>query len=149
MPISNKSLDSTLSVQESLFDIPIAEGALDLSMTFRDTLSRSLTACKDSRYQVAAKISELTKRNMSKDMLDKYTSSNVNYELKAVDLPAFCAVCRTIEPLRALVTPLDCDVVNPEDSKQLKLAKLLQQQKTLAMEIARTEIELGVRGGKG
>jgi hypothetical protein len=138
-------LHSVLSGQGGLFDTEISEGALDLSMIFRDTLSRALSACKDSRYQVAAKISELTKRNISKDMLDKYTSSNTDYEYKAVDLPAFCAVTKTIEPFRVLVTPLDCDVVNPEDSKHLKLARLLQQQKTLAIEIARTESELGIK----
>ena len=140
-----KKLHTTLSGQGGLFDTEISEGALDLSMVFRDSLSRALSARKESRYQVAAKISELTKRNMSKDMLDKYTSSNPDYELKAVDLPAFCAVTHTVEPFRTLLTPLDCDVVNPEDSKHLKLARLIQQQKSLAIEIARTEAELGIK----
>jgi hypothetical protein len=143
---NNKKFASTvLSKQGSLFDTAIIEGSLDLSHAFRDVLSRALSGCKDSRYQVAAKISELTKRNTSKDMLDKFTSSNLDYEFKAVDLPAFCMVTRTIEPFRVLVTPLDCNIVDPEDSKHLKLAKLLQQQKSLAIEIARTESELGIK----
>jgi hypothetical protein len=145
MSIKRKNLHTVLSGQGGLFDTAISEGALDLSLPFRDALSKALSACKESRYQVAGKISELTKRNISKDMLDKYTSSNPDYEFKAVDLPAFCAVTHTIEPFRVLVISLDCDVVNPEDSKHLKLAKLLQQQKSLAIEIARTEVELGIK----
>jgi len=145
MSNKHKYSPTVLSKQGSLFDTAITEGSLDLSMGFRDVLSRALSACKDSRYQVAAKISELTKRNMSKDMLDKYTSSNLDYEFKAVDLPAFCMVTKTIEPFRVLVNPLDCDIVDPEDSKHLKLAKLLQQQKNLSIEIARTESELGIK----
>ncbi|MFB3926390.1 MAG: hypothetical protein ACE14T_10090 [Syntrophales bacterium] len=116
-----------------------------MKILFKKALSKSLTSCKDSRFQVAAKISELANHNISKDILDKYTSRNEDYEIRAVDLPAFCLVTKTIKPFSVLVAPLGCNVLNPEDSKHLKLAKLLQQQKSLAIEIARTEAELGIK----
>ncbi|OPY02559.1 MAG: hypothetical protein A4E60_00968 [Syntrophorhabdus sp. PtaB.Bin047] len=141
----NKKLHTVLSGQGNLFDTEISEGALDLSLIFRDSLTKALSACKDSRYQVAAKISELTRRNLSKDMLDKYTSANLDYGFRAEELTAFCAVTRSLEPFRALLTPLSCDVVDPEDSKHLRLARLLQQQMTLTTEIARIESELGIK----
>ncbi|MDD4352736.1 MAG: hypothetical protein PHU71_07235, partial [Candidatus Gracilibacteria bacterium] len=52
----NKKLHTVLSGQGNLFDTEISEGALDLSLIFRDSLTKALSACKDSRYQVAAKI---------------------------------------------------------------------------------------------
>jgi hypothetical protein len=136
----------SLSGQGSLFDTEIKEGALDISMSFRDAMSKALAASKDSRYQVAAKIAELTKRNISKDMLDKYTSSNPDYGFRAEDLTAFCAVTGSLEPFRVLLAPLGCEVVDPKDSKYVRLAKLNQQKTNLLTEIARIEVEIGVKG---
>jgi hypothetical protein len=145
MSNSKKKLNILPSAQGSLFDTPVSEGALDVSLAFRDALSKSLSRCKDSRYQVAAKISELTKRNISKDMLDKYTSSNQDYGFRAEDLTAFCAVTGSLEPIRVLLEPIDCDVVDPNDSKYVRLAKLTQEKGRLLTEIARLEAELGVK----
>ncbi|MDR2018535.1 MAG: hypothetical protein LBQ00_06670 [Syntrophobacterales bacterium] len=148
MSNSKKQSTKVLSGQGSLFDTEISEGALDVSMAFRDALSKALTSCKDSRYQVAAKISELTKRNISKDMLDKYTSSNLDYGFRAEDLAAFCAVTGSLEPFRVLLSPLRCDVVDPHDSEYVRLAKLNQEKTRLLNEIAQVEFKLGLKGGK-
>jgi hypothetical protein len=143
--MSKRVLHPSLSAQGGLFDSPIAEGALDVSLSFRDVLSKTLSACKDSRYQVAAKISELTRHNMSKEMLDKYTSSNGDYCFRAEDLAAFCAVVGSLEPFRALLEPLGCEVVGPEDSKLLKLTKKRQERAKMDEEIAPLERETGVK----
>ena len=145
MSNSKKKLSILPSNQGSLFDTPVSEGALDVSLSFRDALSKSLSRCKDSRYQVAAKISELTKHNISKDMLDKYTSSNIDYGFRAEDLTAFCAVTGSLESIRVLLGPISCDVVNPEDSEYVKLAKKNQEKSRLLKEIAELEARLGLR----
>jgi hypothetical protein len=145
MSNKKKELHSGLSKQGSLFDIEIAEGALDVDLALRDALSRALASCRDSRYQVAAKISELTRHNLSKDMLDKYISSNTDYDFKAKDLAAFCAVTGSLEPFRVLLAPLGCEAVDPEDSKYVKLAKMNQNKARLLGEIARLEQELGIK----
>jgi hypothetical protein len=145
MSKSKNKLNILPSKQGCLFDIPVSEGALDVSLAFRDALSKSLAHCRDSRYQVAAKISELTKRNISKDMLDKYTSSNLDYGFRAEDLTAFCAITGSLEAIRVLLEPISCDVVDPSDSKYVRLAKLTQEKARILAEIARLETELGVK----
>jgi len=146
MSNNKKKFTIPLSGQGLLFDTEIKEGALDMSMSFRDALSKALSGCKDSRYQVAAKIAELTKHHISKDMLDKYTSSNPDYGFRAEDLTAFCAVTGSLEPFRVLLAPLACEVVDPKDSEYIRLAKLNQQRTALLTEIAQIELKLGLKG---
>jgi hypothetical protein len=145
MSKSKKVLHSGLSNQGSLFDAEIVEGALDVDLALRDALTKALSACRDSRYQVAAKMSELTRHNTSKDMLDKYTSSNPDYDLKAKDLAAFCAVTGSLGPLRAIIEPLGCEIVCPEDGKLLKLVKKKQELDRMAADVAVLERETGVK----
>lgn len=149
MSNGRKNSPMALSNQGSLFDTPISEGALDVDLALRDALTKAIQhhmrQSNDSRYQIAAKISELTKRNTSKDMLDKYTSSNQDYSFKAADLAAFCAVTGSLEPFRVLLAPLGCDVVAPEDSKLLKLTKKQQELARLTREIDLLEQETGAK----
>jgi hypothetical protein len=145
MTKQKKVLHNPLSNQAPLFDIPSVEGSLDVSLAFRGALSRVLSKCRDSRYQLSAKLSELTKRNISKDSLDKYTSSNLDYALRAEDLPATIAVTGSLEHIQVLLDPVGCSVVTPEDNKLLKLARLTQHRNHLSLEIARLETELGVK----
>jgi hypothetical protein len=139
-----KTLHNSLSSQGNLFDIPLVEGSLDISLSFRAALSRVFGKCKDSRYQLAAKLSEYTRRNISKDSLDKYVSSNLDYALRAEDLPATIAVTGSLEHIQVLLDPVSCSVVTPEDNKLLKLARLTQQRNRLSVEIARLENEIGI-----
>lgn len=143
-----KILHNSLSDQGNLFDIPVAEGILDVSLSFRSALSRVFSRCKDSRYQLAAKLSEFTKRNISKDSLDKYVSSNLDYALRAEDLPATIAVTGSLEHVQVLLDPVGCSCVTPEDNRLLQLARLTQQRNHLSVEIARLETQLGIKGGK-
>ena len=145
MTNSKKNLHSPISNQEPLFDIPLAEGSLDVSLSFRAALSKVFSRCRDSRWGVASKLSEFVGRNISKDMLDKYCSNNLAFALRAEDLPATIAVSRSLEHIQVLLDPVGCSVVTPEDDKLLKLARLTQQKNHIALEIARLEIELGVK----
>lgn len=147
MSKDRKKLHNGLSKQGSLFDTAISEGALDVDLALRDALTRAISQhtarSKDSRYQIAAKVSELTKRSTSKEMLDKYTSSNQDYCFKAADLSALCAVTGTLEPFRVLLEPLGCEVVGPEDSKLLRLTKKKQELVRIAAEVEQLERETG------
>lgn len=147
MSNNRKKLTILPSTQGTLFDSPIVEGGLDMSLTLRDALSKALAQCKDSRWQAAATISELTGRTLSKDMLDKYTSSNLEYGFRAEELTAFCAVTGSLEPFRVLLSPLSCDVCDPDDTKLVRLARLNRQKTVLLTEIARLEADLGIKGG--
>ena len=137
-------LHNKIPNQDGLFDNEISEGALALNFAFRDVLSKALSKCRESRWQVAAKISELTKHNINKDLIDKYTSSNLSYALRAEDLPAFCFVTNNLQPFEVLLRPLGCEIVDPHESKQMKLARLQQKEAKLKAEIAALRDELGL-----
>ena len=134
-----------LSAQAGLFDNDLPEGALDVSMAFRDALSRALRGSKDSRWQVAARISELSGHELSKHILDKYTSSDDAYEMKCLHLPAFCAVTGSIEPFRVLAEAIGCEVVDPGESKYVRLARLEAEIKRLEIQKIRLKSELGIK----
>ncbi len=146
MSKKRKDLNGLLSNQGMLFDTEIIEGALDVSMTFRDSLTRVIRKHNESRWQLVAKISELVGRSISKDMLDKYTSSNPEYGMRAEDLPAFCAVTRNIEPFQILLEPIRHEVIGPEEGAYLKLARIERQMAELNAEAAKIRAKLGIRG---
>ncbi len=146
MSTRRKDLTGLMSVQQKLFDNQITEGPLDVSMLFRDSLEKAVRALtSDSRYIVAAKISELVGRAISKDMLDKYTSNNQDYGLRAEHLPAFCVATQSVEPFKVLLAPLGHEVISPEDGKLVKLAKLTQRRRELDAEILRLEVSAGIK----
>ncbi|MBN4063443.1 hypothetical protein JYT79_01540 [Cardiobacterium sp. AH-315-I02] len=63
-----------------MFDIPHADapnaGNLDMDIPLRDALSDALKHCDHDRWQVAAEMSRLTGREISKHMLDAYTAES-------------------------------------------------------------------------
>jgi hypothetical protein len=133
------------SDQGRLFDSEIVEGALDVSMAFRASLTKHITKSKKSRWQIAAMISELSGHNISKDMLDKYTSGNLDYGLRAEALPATLMSVGSLEPGRILFEPLSCDLVDPLESELVRLARLEQENSKLQGEIAALRHKLGIR----
>lgn len=141
----NRTIDGPMSAQQGLFDTGLGEGSLDISLGFRQGLSRAISACGMNRYHIAAEISRLTQSNISKDMLDKYTSSDLSYGLRAEIIPAFCHVTGTLDPVRQLVDPLGADVINPEDRDLLELARLLEEQKKIESKIMNIRARRGIK----
>ena len=133
-----------MSAQQNLFDTQ-GEGALDVSLAFREVLSRSISKVQGSRWQVAARISELSNHNISKDMLDKICSSNTDYALRAEALPAVIHVTGMAEVAQVLLSPVGFEIVGPEDAKLVRLAKLEAKKRELDAEIARLKTETGTR----
>lgn len=145
MTIRKKDLHTGLSAQQRLFDPGLSEGDLDVSMAFRDSLTKALRKTDISRHFIAAKVSELTGHTISKDMLDKYTSSNTDYGLRAEDLPAFCIATGSADPFRALLIPISYDIVSPEEGDYLKIARLEKQRAELESEISRLKTKAGIK----
>jgi len=131
--IKRKTGHST-SAQQSLFDTGLEEGAFDISLGFRQCLSRAISGCGKDRYHIAAEVSRLTRSNFSKDMLDKYTSSDASYGIRAEVLTALCHVMNTLEPFRYLLEPLGSDVLDPADRELMELTRIQEQIKKLESE---------------
>ena len=83
-----------------LFEVPSpapeAEGSLAFGVELRALLSRVLKECPGSRYQVAARMSELLGTDISKYQLDAWTAeSREPWRFPLEYLPAFEIACET------------------------------------------------------
>lgn len=134
-----------LSAQPALFDTALVEGALDVSLGLRQCLSRSISACGKDRYQVASEISRLTQSHISKDMLDKYTSSDPAYGMRAEVMTAFCCVTGTYDPFRYLLEPLGSDVLFPHDRDLIELARLQEERVSIDHRILEIRTRRGLK----
>jgi hypothetical protein len=98
--------------QSSLFDIlknyqeentTRQAGSFDIDRQFRESISQALKNCPLSRWQVAARMSELTGQEITKAMLDSWTAeSKEAHRFPATYLPAFCEAVGCSDPLRIL-----------------------------------------------
>ena len=138
-------IDTGLSKQQQLFDTDMSEGELDILLGLKQLMSRQIAASKLDRYDIAAGISRLTLRDCTKDMLDKLTSSDPAYEPGVVRLAAFCRVTGNLDPFRYVLEPLGAEIVNPEDVKFLKLARLEEQRRKLEQEIQHVRAQCGIK----
>lgn len=137
-----KNFTKSIAVQGNLFDT--SDGSMDVRLAFRDALSRAIRKSRYSRWQLVGEISRLAGRDITKNLLDKYTSSNLDYAFKAEDLPSVLYVVGDLEPLRVLISPLDIEILNPKDAKIYRLQRLLNKKKNLDSEIEQLSEELGI-----
>ena len=147
MSKQQRKISVAASIQGNLFDAGLSEGALDIILGLKQLMSRLIAACgpRKDRYIIAAEISRLTLRDLSKEMLDKITSSDPSYRPDAVMLTAFCQVVGSLEPFHYLLEPLAAEVVTAGDMKFMKLARLQEQRRKLDLEIEQTRSQCGIR----
>lgn len=140
----NAISDRCTSKQQGLFDISLPEGTYDVLLGLKQLMSREMKGL--DRYMVAAQISRLTGRDLSKEMLDKYCSSDASYRPPADVLVAFCHVIGgSLEVFRYLLEFLECDVLRPEDRDLVRLARLTEQQRNIEAEIQQIRSKRGIR----
>lgn len=143
-----KDLRSAVAIQRVSFDIPLKEGALDVTSAFREAVSQTIKNLNISRHQLAAAISELTGREIPKNTLDKYTSDNRNYAFRAEDLPALVASTGSADPINVLFAPIGHMLIGPDDVRLLELAKMRRRREELDARIAAMEREMSDEGGE-
>lgn len=75
----------------------------------RAAMAASIKRSQHSRFQLAGKMSELLDRDVSKDMLDKYTSDSAEAHRPPADtLAAFCLATNSIDALDVLAEAVGC-----------------------------------------
>ena len=153
MANSRKRKDMGQSGQLSLFDIVRARqelkkskprtGSFDMKNELQEMLSEGLKFYGGSRYDAAAKMSELLGQEITKTMLDSWTAeSKVNHRFPAEFLPAFCQVTGYKEPLNKMAQMIDCYLLESEDALLAELGKIENQRKELMNEEARIKTYL-------
>jgi len=106
MPKQRKRIDiNQLSIFDAIREIAVvpsspSPGSYDIDKAFREEISRALKACPSSRYQVAARMSELVGQDITKTMLDSWTAeSKEQHRFPAIFLPAYCEATGQTGPL--------------------------------------------------
>jgi hypothetical protein len=138
-------IDRGISKQGQLFDSGVSEGLLDILLGLKQLMSRQISASGLDRYDIAAGMSRLTTRDCTKDMLDKYTSSDLSYEPGILKFAAFCRITNSLEPFKYVLDPLGSDVINPSDRDLLRLAQLAEQKRSIEMEMQQIQSKRGIR----
>jgi hypothetical protein len=133
--MSNKKArsDKGLSTQQGLFDTTLPEGAFDMLLALKQLMSREMNGA--DRYLIASQVSRLTGRDLSKEMLDKYVSSDSSYRPPADMLVAFCSIVGSLKVFSYLLEPLGSDVLYPEDRDLVKLARLQEQHQEIELQM--------------
>lgn len=131
--------------QGSLFDLlkkvqaeRMAEpggGSLNVQHRLRGALVRAIKQSPLSRWEIAGKMGELLGVEVSKHMLDAWTSEAKDYHrFPAEYLPAFCEATGCREPFLALARAAGLFVVEGPDALRSEIQALDEQMKKLGSE---------------
>jgi len=121
-------------------------GYLNVSQKFRAIIAEAIKKSGYSREQIVEMIELLTGIRISKYILDQTISSKKEYRFPVEVLHVFCLITGSIEPFRLLLNSIGCEVLEPSESKELKLIRLMREKEKLEKQIEKIkkEIEDGV-----
>jgi len=106
--------------------------SFNIDLRLRDELSLGLKRSPLSRYQVAARMSELLGVEVSKAQLDSWTAeSKENHRFPAAYLPAFCEATGYREPLKLMAELLRCYLIESQDALLTELGRIGQKKKEM------------------
>ncbi len=126
---ANALLDNQLTFLESAEPEP---GSLDIDAALRATMSKAISRSGKSRYQIAAEMSELTSKDITKTMLDSWTSeARVEHRFPSAFLPAFCIACRNFDPLKLIGKFSSCEVLETSEAVYAEIARIERQKEDL------------------
>jgi hypothetical protein len=127
MSNSKQKFDRVSSAQLPLIDRAeeLQPGDLDMALRLKSALTEAIKGCRHSRYEIAAKVSELTGKDLSKTMLDQYTAeSKEAYHFPAEMLTAFCRVTGSTEPMAVLLGPLGCSILSGDEAQDIEILRM-------------------------
>jgi hypothetical protein len=106
----------------------VGEGALaGVIHGLRSAMAASIKQSPRSRYQLVGHMSELLARDVSKEMLDKYTSDSAEAHRPPADtLAAFCLATQSLAALDVLAEAVGCVLVPVGDGLADELPRELR-----------------------
>jgi len=122
--------------------------SFNIDLRLRDAISQAIKDCPHSRFQIAAKMSELLGVEISKSMIDSWTAESREglYRFPACYLPALCHVVGSLEPVRIMVDLLGAYVIQGEEAILTELGRLKEQKKKMTVrEKALESVLLGMK----
>ncbi|MGE5549151.1 MAG: hypothetical protein ACM3ZC_01290, partial [Bacteroidota bacterium] len=107
-------------------------GSFDLSLRIREMLTAGLKSCDLSRYEVAARMSELVGAEITKSQLDSWSAeSKEGHRFPAEYLAAFCFVTGYREPIRVMAELVNCHLVESREALLAELGNLNQAKRDM------------------
>lgn len=123
--------ENQLNIFEAILNLQEREepakgaGSFDIDRQFRESISAALKACPYSRYQVAARMSELVGIEITKSMLDSWTAeSKEQHRFPAIFLPAFCEASGSTEPIKILGRQLGIFILPGPEALRAEIRKI-------------------------
>jgi hypothetical protein len=111
------------------------EGTFDIDKSFRESISVALKGCPLSRWQVAARMSELTGTDITKSMLDSWTAeSKEQHRFPAIYLPAFCDAVGSSEPLKLMGRLVGVFILPGPEALRAEIQRLNEQETKIKQE---------------
>ncbi|MDA0262129.1 MAG: hypothetical protein O3A21_08055 [Proteobacteria bacterium] len=103
-------------------------GSLDIDARLRHALSKAIKECPHSRYEIAARISELVGSEVSKHMLDAYSAeSRETHKFPVQYLPALIAATGATWLLDVIAERCGCVVLEGADAVHAKRGRVRAQ----------------------
>ena len=113
----------------------MAEGALNVQHRLVGAITQAIKESPLSRWEIAGKMSELLGLEVSKHMLDAWTSEAKEYHrFPAEYLPAFCMATGSLSPLRVLSEAAGVFLLESPDALRSRIQFLDEQQKEISSE---------------
>jgi len=123
--------------------IEFTDSSLDISREISNAISSSLKKAPISRYHVAARISELVGREITKTMLDNWSGeSHERHRMPSDIVPAFCIATGSNELIEVLAEFTNGIFANGKDAKYLELAKVEARRDRLNKQIEELKKEI-------
>ncbi len=138
MPKSKHKIDTS---QLSLLDLLMVDrasgpGSFYIQTQLKNEISEGLRRCRMSRFEVAAKMSELLGYEVTKTMLDSYTAeSKENYRFPAEWLAPFCVITGHYEPLKLINRLARFPIPDAEKLLDLEIERRMKELKEIEKEL--------------
>ena len=120
----------------TFFEIPPEPGttgsALDVHAGLRELLADALAAAKArgcDRHAIAAEISRLSGRDMTKNMLDRYCATADEWRFPLEALPAFVQASGDLRLLEFVAEACGCRVMRGEEALLAEIGALMMEER--------------------
>ena len=114
--------------ERMLLGLRDAPGALNMRALVRNALYEAIKGSTLSRWEIAAKMSELTDQEISRFMLDAWTSeSKEGHRFPLEYAPAFCRATGSTRPLEIVCQPVGMFALGGPDALRSQKQRLTEQ----------------------
>lgn len=134
----NKRQKAPGQIEMSFFEVPDTPrtdaGSLDITQVVRDCFTDTLATAKAEgydRFDVAAKVSRLTGREISKHMLDRYSAPSAeDHRFPLEALPALVQATGDFRLLELVAQKCGCKILRGEEAVLAEIGALMLQDRT-------------------